>query len=141
MFGLSKQGVCEIESGNRRPTRPTLLLLCDNLSLPSDEKKMVFRHFGHVPETKFDRLGLHLRSLRLEAGIPQLDLANGIGSTRAAVSRAESGGPQALWLSDAIYDFFEVPQQERISNEDNQHPQPQDVLHPESEGKPAHCQD
>lgn len=135
-FGLSKQSLCEIENGNQRPSRPTLIMLCDALNLPRNERQRIFRFFEHKPESDTDRLALHLRKLRLQAGYSQIEMAEKIGTTRASIGRAEAGRLAARYLSDRIYNHFNVAEEERIRiDEDYQYQTPEDFCDPVSEGQ------
>lgn len=117
----SKQTVCEIENGSQRPNRSTLFALCDSLSLPYSERDKLFRAFGHSSVSRFDPIGLHIRALRVKSGLTQGEMAERVGLTRAAISRAEMGRSLVTSVAPKIYDFFGVEASKRLTNEDNQH--------------------
>lgn len=113
----SKQTVCEIENGSQRPNRSTLFALCDSLNFTYSDRAMLFRAFGHPPVSEFDPIGLHIRALRVRSGLTQGQMADRIGTTRAAVSKAEMGHSAVVNVAPLVYGFFGVPAAERLEHE------------------------
>ena len=131
----SKQTVCEIEKGSQRPNRSTLFALCDSLSFPSSDRDKLFRAFGHSSVTQLDPIGLHIKALRAHAGFTQNEMAEKVGLTRAAISKAEMGRSVVMSVAPRIYDFFEVEASKRLTNEDNQYQEAENLGHPVPEDK------
>lgn len=139
MAKTSKQTICEIEQGSRRPNLWTLYSICDNLRLSSIDTEKVFRAFGHPSPTSLSAVGLHINGLRRNASITQGDMAFKVGVTRAAISKAEMGKKIVNEVAPLVYDFFEVPASERLKYEDNEHPQVDAVGEAVPEGEPSPC--
>ncbi len=117
MARTSKQTVCEVENGSQRPNRSTLFALCDSLNFPYSERSKLFRAFGHSPPSRFDGIALHIRALRVRSGLTQGQMADRIGTTRAAVSKAEMGHSAVVNVAPLVYGFFGVPAAERLEHE------------------------
>lgn len=122
----SKQTVCEIENGSQRPNRSTLFALCDSLSLSYSDRAMLFRAFGHPPVSEFDPIGLHIKALRVHSGLTQDGMAEKIGTTRAAVSKAEMGHRSVVQVAPKIYDFFGIADTARLYK-NNEHLQAENL--------------
>lgn len=130
----SKQTVCEVENGSQRPNRSTLFALCDSLSLPSSERDKLFRAFGHSSVTRLDPIGLHIRALRVHAGFTQSEMAEKVGLTRAAISKAEMGRSVVTAVAPLIYDFFGIAGTARLY-ENNEHQEAENLGNPVPEGQ------
>lgn len=112
-----------------------MFALCDSLNFPSSDRDKLFRAFGHSSPTRFDGIGLHIRALRVDSGLTQEQMAGKIGTTRAAVSKAEMGRSVATQVAPLVYDFFEIPASERLPYENNERPQAKNLGDPVPEGQ------
>ncbi len=85
--------------------------------------------------TRLDPIGLHIKALRVHAGFTQDEMAKKVGLTRAAISKAEMGRNVVTSVAPRIYDFFEVEASKRLTNEDNQYQEAENLGNPVSEGQ------
>lgn len=99
----------------------------------------MFKAFGHPLPTGLSAVGLHINALRRQAGISQGDMAEKVGVTRAAISKAEMGKKIVAEVAPLIYDFFEVPANKRLQYEDNQHSEVDAFGEAVPEGEPPPC--
>lgn len=121
MAGLSKQTMSETERGNSMPNRATLIRICDSLKLSLNERASIYAFYRMPKETGFDRVSIDIRTRREGMGLTQKGLADAIGVSRADISRLEAGNIKFASIASLAYDFFGIPDDERVKNEDNQH--------------------
>jgi transcriptional regulator with XRE-family HTH domain len=85
--------------------------------------------------TQLDPIGLYIKALRAHAGFTQNEMAEKVGLTRAAISKAEMGRSVVMSVAPRIYDFFEVEASKRLTNEDNQYQEAENLGNPAPEGQ------
>ncbi len=104
------------------------------MSLPSSERDKLFRAFGHSSVTRLDPIGLHIKALRVHAGFTQSEMAEKVGLTRAAISKAEMGRSVVTAVAPLIYDFFGIAGTARLY-ENNEHQEAENLGNPVPEGQ------
>lgn len=133
--GLSKQAICDIETGKKRPWRNTLVVICDELELTAADRLKVFRHFGHE-DVDMDDIFFALSRARVEMGLSQAELGTKIGASRGKVHNFEKGRGVSPELTVSICAALELSAEDTAAimthfDEDNEHKEPADGVHTE----------
>jgi len=141
--GVSKQVICEIETGKQRPWRYTLVRICDELSMPDIDRASLFRHFKHEDVSGLNDPIIIVRSIRKKIGMTQDDLAARVGSNRGVISKFEKGELINLELAELICDALGIKGKKKSKilkslHEDNEHQEPETGVHAGMPCEPAH---
>lgn len=136
--GVGKQAICEIERGNKKPWRRTLVAICDELAINATDRNRIFRFYKHKDIEPGD-VFYALSRIREGEGLTQQQLADITGYTRSQVFYFEKGRGNAE-MASVICDALKIPAEDKAAilehfNENNGHQGFEDELHAEGAGE------